>query len=99
METTKTKHHLVNNKVYGRYEFDLGDDMAVIDYQLIDGGRVAVFTHTGVPPAYEGQGIASELTHAALSDCRAAGKKVIPACSFAALYVKRHPEWEDIVVR
>ncbi len=87
---------IVHNTDASRYECDLGGDIAVIDYIEMGDGVVA-FVHTGVPAQYEGQGIASELTRAALQDCRERGVKVRPACSFAAGYVRRHPEWEDLL--
>ena len=34
---------------------------------------------------------------AALADIRRQGLKVVPQCSFVAVYIKRHPEWSDMV--
>jgi uncharacterized protein len=68
--------------------------VSVLDYSLAD-GRV-VFTHTGVPPAYRGQGLAAQLVEAGLGWARAQGLKVVPACSYVALFLQRHPEWRDL---
>jgi predicted GNAT family acetyltransferase len=67
----------------------------VIDYTLRDG--VMVITHTGVPPAIGGRGIAAELTRAALDTARREGWKVVPACSYAAAFIRRHPEFSDLL--
>lgn len=56
-----------------------------------------MFTHTGVPPAYEGQGIASALVKEGLAYARKEGYKVVPLCSFVAAYIKRHPEYADLL--
>ena len=32
-----------------------------------------------------------------LEDARAAGKKIIPLCPFAAAQFRRHPEWSDLL--
>ena len=80
-----------------RYELDLGDGaLAVIDYYKMPGGAVA-FTHTHVPFEFENKGIGSELAKRALQDVKDSGDKVIPQCGFIASYVRRHPEWNEIV--
>jgi len=63
---------------------------AVLDYEIV--GDTMTITHTGVPKAIEGRGIAGELVRAALSAARAAGWKVIPVCSYAAAYIAKHPD-------
>ncbi|HEU6456744.1 MAG TPA: GNAT family N-acetyltransferase [Roseateles sp.] len=69
--------------------------VSVLDYQL-DDGRV-VFTHTGVPPAYQGQGLAGRLVEAGLQWARDEALKVVPACSYVQTYLQRHPEWQHLV--
>jgi predicted GNAT family acetyltransferase len=65
----------------------------VLDYTLA--GDVMTITHTAVPPAIGGRGIAAELMHAALKSARDSGWKVIPACSYAADYLRRTIEVEE----
>lgn len=60
-------------------------------------GEVLCLTHTGVPPAIGGRGIAGDLVRAALNHARAEGIKVIPACSYAAAYIRRHPQYRDLL--
>jgi predicted GNAT family acetyltransferase len=57
-----------------------------------------VFTHTVVPPELRGRGIAEALVRAALADARAAGRKVVPACSYVARFMERHREFGDLLV-
>lgn len=68
---------------------------SVLDYQL-SGDRI-VFTHTGVPPAYQGQGLAARLAEAGLHWARAQGLQVVPACSYIRSYIQRHPEWQNLI--
>ena len=68
--------------------------MAHLDY-LIEGGRM-VCTHTFVPPALRGQGLAEQLVQAALAEARANGWRVVPACSYVAVFIERHPEYRDL---
>lgn len=91
------KHKLVHNTAEKRYEFDLGDDMALVEY--IETPDFMVLTHTEVPARYEGQGIGSELVRGVLEDVRARNKQIIPQCPFIAAYIYRHPEWEDVVLK
>ena len=53
--------------------------------------------HTDVDPKWEGQGVGSELVRGALDDLRARGLKVRPLCPFVAAFIRRHPEYEDLV--
>ena len=65
-------------------------ERAVLDY-VLDGNTMAI-THTGVPPPIGGRGIAAELVRRALAAARSQGWKVVPACSYAADYMAKHPE-------
>ena len=82
------RHTLVDNAAEKRYELDLGDGMALAEYVL--GHGLIVLTHTEVPPKYEGQGV--------LEDIRRKKLKVVPQCPFVATYIRRHPEWMDLVL-
>jgi len=56
------------------------------------------FLHTEVDPEFEGQGLGSRLAAGALDDVRASGGRATATCPFIAAYVKRHPEYEDVIV-
>jgi predicted GNAT family acetyltransferase len=77
-----------------RFETTVDGHDCEIDYRLSNG--VMTITHTGVPRAVEGRGIAGEMTRFALETARTNGWKVVPACSYAAAYMRRHPEFEDL---
>ncbi|WP_282270350.1 GNAT family N-acetyltransferase [Stenotrophomonas sp. PS02298] len=78
-----------------RFQTLVDGQRAVLDYEL-DGG-VMVITHTGVPEAIGGRGIAAALTRFALEHARVAGWKVIPACAYAATFMQRHGEYADLL--
>ena len=84
-----------HNTADHRYELatDTGVALAVYHEQ----GDRMIFTHTEVPPADEGKGYASRLVGEALADAHRRGFKIVPACSFVAAYVRRHPEYDDFV--
>jgi uncharacterized protein len=57
-----------------------------------------VLIHTETDPAYEGRGIGAALARGALDDVRARGLNALVLCPFIASYLKRHPEYQDLVV-
>jgi uncharacterized protein len=67
----------------------------VIDYRL--SGSTMTITHTGVPDSLGGRGIAGELTRFALDAARKLGWKIVPACSYAEAFFKKHPEFADLL--
>lgn len=71
--------------------------LCVLDYDL--SGSVMTITHTGVPEKVGGRGIAAALTKRALETAAVARWKVIPACSYAAAYLRRHHEYEPLRFR
>jgi predicted GNAT family acetyltransferase len=56
-----------------------------------------VLPHTVVPPAFEGRGVGSALARAALGYAREHCLSVKPSCPFMAGYIRKHPEWQDLV--
>ena len=55
------------------------------------------FTHTEIDERREGEGLGSVLVRGVLDHLRAGGKTVIPTCGFTAAYIRRHPEYVDLV--
>lgn len=70
---------------------------AELRYSQHDGRMV--IEHTGVPEAIGGRGIAAALVRAAFELARAEAWRVVPACSYSAAYVERHPEYADLLAR
>ncbi len=86
---------VTNNEAEGRFEAEARGRRAVAEYTLA-GGRI-IFTHTEVPPALEGQGVAGKLVRTALEHARAEGLAVWPLCPFVRSYIQRRPEYQDLV--
>ena len=75
---------ITHNTARNRFEVALkGGASAELSYTLNPGMGILTITHTCVPPAFEGRGIASKLTKEALEYAAANGLEVIPLCSFA----------------
>ena len=85
---------VMNDKTH-RFEVTLGDETAFAEYTLLT--QALVLPHTVVPDAFAGKGVGSLLAKTALAYARDHGLKVKPICPFMAGYIKKHPEWHDIV--
>ena len=84
------------NAAERRYEARLGSEVVgFIDYRESP-GRVKLL-HTEVDPSMEGRGVASELVAWALDDIRRRGLSVVPICPFVLAYLRRHPEYSELV--
>lgn len=83
----------------GRYVIDLAPGVEAEMTYRKDGAGPMVIDHTGVPPAFEGRGIASRLVNAAIADARAEGFTIRPVCSYVVAQFRRHPEWADLLAQ
>ena len=86
-----------HNQERQRFETTVDGQLCVADYQLR--GDVMWMTHTGVPQAVGGRGIAAGLVRAALDWAAAQGYRVEPSCSYVAAYMRRHPETQRLLAR
>jgi predicted GNAT family acetyltransferase len=84
-----------DNRERSRFEAGSGAALAVASYRRQ--GKRVTFTHTEVPPELRGQGVGEALAQAALEAARAEGLEVVPLCPFIAAYIRRHPEFADLV--
>ena len=84
-----------NNEAEHRFELEVDGQTAISEYQRRNG--TIVFTHTEVPLKLEGKGIGNALARSALDYARSEGLQVVPRCPFIAAFIKRHPEYQDLV--
>lgn len=84
-----------NNEAEERYEATVNGYLAKIDYERV--GDTIIFIHTEVPNALEGHGIAGKLALTALEDARSRHLAVVPFCPYVASYIRRHPEYKELV--
>jgi predicted GNAT family acetyltransferase len=94
----------------GPHELRLADDTSAHRYRLLlDGqelgfveydpvGELAILIkHTEVGSEFEGKGYGSELVRRVLDDVRRQGKTVLPICPYAINFIRRHPEYIEVV--
>jgi uncharacterized protein len=79
-----------------RYEASVdGDTAGFVTYRRVPDRTVLL--HTEVDDRFEGQGIGSQLVRAVLDGERARGQRIEPRCPFIASFIRRHPEYADLV--
>ncbi|KAA9340151.1 GNAT family N-acetyltransferase [Adhaeribacter soli] len=85
---TKIEH----DKKYQQFTLNLGDDEAELAYSKPDEKTIA-FTHTYVPEAARGNGMADRLIEAGLRYAEAHNLRVVPGCEVVEVFFQRHPEF------
>ncbi len=84
-----------DNEQRHRFELAVDGRTAFSQYKLAPG--IITFLHTEVPKELEGHGIGSRLVRGELEAARARGLKVVAKCPFVAAYIKKHPEFQDLL--
>lgn len=87
---------LKNNVILSRYEL-LENEQVVGIVEYVSANNIFTLTHTEVLPGQDGKGIGSKLAKQVLDDLRGHGRRIVPACSFIANYIGKHPEYADLV--
>jgi uncharacterized protein len=78
-----------------RFEVDINGAVGVITIQMR--GNVLSLLHTEVAGALRGKGVGDGLARAALDYARQEGLEVEPYCPFVSAYIRRHPDYADLV--
>ena len=87
-----------DNPGQSRYELVLDEQVVgEIAYRLTPDNMVLI--HTEVLPSFENKGLGARLVAGALDDIRVRGLRVVPFCPFVRSYIRRHPDYADLVVR
>jgi predicted GNAT family acetyltransferase len=88
---------VVDNPELQRFEARVDGTVAGVIVYRERPGNGLVLLHTEVDDAVEGKGVGSRLAAGALDDVRRRGLTVVPLCPFVSAYLKRHPEYADLV--
>ena len=82
----------------GDRRFELRVDGELVGWsEYQSAGDSVIVAHTEIDERREGEGLGSVLVRATLDHIRASGKTVIPTCTFTAAYIRRHPEYVELV--
>ncbi len=94
MDTQTPAVHL--NNARHRFEMTTDGKLSFVEFQQADDETLAL-VHTEVHPDLEGQGVGSKLVKGVLDYIRRNNLHMMPYCPFVSVYVKRHPDYQDLV--
>ena len=87
---------LADNAEKHRFELHAGGQLAAYaEYNVL--ANALLFTHTETLPGFEGRGFGSKLAAFALDEVRRRGIGAVPVCQFIAGFLRKHPEYQDLV--
>jgi predicted GNAT family acetyltransferase len=81
-----------------RFEYEEDGQVAYLEFE-VDGQGWMTLWHTEVPPPLQGRGIAGMLARTALEYARENKLRVDVICPAAANFIKKNPEFQDLVGR
>jgi hypothetical protein len=84
---------LKDNPSARRFEMEEGGQVVFAEYRR-DGRRLYI-DHVEAPPALRGTGAAGRFMEALTHAARAEGLTLVPVCSYAAAWLRRHPALAD----
>ena len=96
MDTPAESVEITRNGALSRFEIRLDGELVGLADHFDDDG-IRAFTHTEVDPTHRGKGLAGKLVGHALRETRADGLKVDPVCPHVAGFIRRHPEYGDLL--
>jgi len=88
---------VIKNVEKSQFEVEGTDGQATLTYRETP-DRITLL-HTEVAPELAGKGLGGVLARGALDDARETNRKVLVTCKFVKVYIARHPEYEDLLLR
>lgn len=91
------KLEVIHNPAENRFEAWIGGQLNKLDYFRDE--DTLVITHVGVHPEFRGRGVAGKIVEAVLEYAREYSMRVVPMCPYAAAYIRKNPQYRDLVRR
>lgn len=87
---------LHDNADAGQYELDIDGQTVFARYRRGDG--VLTILWVEAPAALRGTGAAGRLMKLVAQEARTKGWRVVPVCGYAAAWLRRSPEYRELVL-
>jgi predicted GNAT family acetyltransferase len=84
-----------DNRDRSRYELEVDGKIVFANYRREE--RILYIPYVEAPPSLRGTGAAGRLMQGVMETVRAEGLKVVPICSYAAQWIRRHDEHHDLL--
>jgi predicted GNAT family acetyltransferase len=86
-----------DNEGESRFEIRIGGELAgFVQYHRRGSGLINLI-HTEVAEKFQGTGVAGQLARYSLDKARAENLAVLPSCAYIRGWIKRHPDYVDLV--
>lgn len=86
---------VTDNTEKRRFEMTVEGQVVFADYRR--DGATLVIPHVEAPPALRGTGAAGRLLEGIMRIARDDGLKIVPLCGYAAAWMQRHKEHQDLL--
>lgn len=86
---------VMDNSARQRFELEIDGQIVFADYRRH--GNVLIVPHVEAPAALRGTGASGRLMEGMLALLRQRGERIVPTCSYAAAYISRHAEHQDLL--
>lgn len=86
---------VTDNPAQHRFELEIDGKVAFATYRRH--GETLMIPHVEAPPSLRGTGAAGKLMQGVMELARAERLKVVPICSYASAWMRRHPEYRDLM--
>jgi predicted GNAT family acetyltransferase len=86
---------VIDNTARNQYELPVEGQTVFARYRRNDG--VVSILHVEAPVSLRGSGASGRLMQGIMELARAKNEKLVPLCSYAAAWMKRHPETSDLL--
>lgn len=80
-----------------RFETEVNGFLGYVEYEIEKNNLY--ITHTVVAEPIKGRNVGSALVRSCFEYAQAHNMKVVPLCAYSVVWVKRHPEYEKMVIR
>ncbi|GMU94799.1 MULTISPECIES: GNAT family N-acetyltransferase [Ignavibacterium] len=85
---------VIHDKNNSRFVIRIDGEESFVEYSLYE--NVMELYHTYTPPQLRGKGLAEKVVRTALEYAKQNNLKVVPSCSYVAVFLQRHPEYSEL---
>ncbi len=86
---------MIDNTELHRFETQESGRIVFANYREHDGRYI--LTHVEADPGLRGTGAAARLMEAIVGHARSHDLKLVPRCSYAVTWFRRHPDAQDVI--
>ncbi|PZP55630.1 MAG: N-acetyltransferase [Micavibrio aeruginosavorus] len=87
---------IIDNTIARRFEMDLEGQIVFANYRIDQ--NILFINYVESPPELRGTGAAGKLMEGIMGIAKERSYKVVPICSYAVSWIRRHEEYQSLLV-